>query len=95
MDSDELEDMIKEIHRDLKELSAKVDSAFTKDEFGHPDFAGHRLYHKKVQETENRYREQKAILKRNILAWAIIGILTIVGSNFVHVYLQPNTTTTK
>lgn len=86
MDSDE---MIKEIHRELKELSAKLDSAFIKDESGDPDFAGHRMYHKKKQQEEKIYKEQRAILKRNILAWAIIGILTIVGSNFVQIYLNP------
>ena len=82
-------ELLHEIHRELKNLTAKVESAFIKDEEGNPDYAGHRIYHRnKEHEKEDLAKSRHRILS-DVTTWLIIGVLTVLGSALVQVYLLP------
>ncbi len=89
MTPEEKENLIHEIHNELKQLNEKVESAFIKDDNDEPDFVGHRLYHKKQKDNEEEYLKSKALILRNIVTWLVIGLLTIVGSALMQVYILP------
>lgn len=84
-DNDEL---IREIHSELKTLTQKLESAFIKDDSGEPDFFGHRLYHKKRDEEEKSNIKVKNHVKGEISTWVIIGIITILGSSVIQALVQ-------
>lgn len=78
-----------EIIQELKALNQKLESAFPKDDDGEPDYASHRLFHKKQSQDEAEYKASKAKVIRDISSWLIIGILTIIGSALVQTYIIP------
>lgn len=80
-------ELLHEIHRELKTLTQKVESAFVKDDDGVPDFVGHRTFHKKVSEQEQVFKQNRAKVLRDITTWAIIGIVTIIGSSLFTTYI--------
>ncbi len=75
---------VQELLRELKDLIQRVESAFPKDEYGEPDYSTHRMFHKKQQANELEFAASKTKLIRDVVSWATIGILTIIGSGLVH-----------
>lgn len=80
-------ELLHEIHRELKTLTQKVESAFVKDDDGEPDYAGHKMYHKKQQDDDEEYAKHRARLLREVLTWIVIGVLSVVGTSLVKQYL--------
>ena len=66
-------ELLHEIHRELKTLTTKVESAFVKDDDGEPDYAGHRFYHKKQNESDAEYSKHRAKIFREIVTWIAIA----------------------
>ena len=79
-------ELLHEIHRELKTLTTKVESAFVKDDDGEPDYAGHRFYHKKQNESDAEYSKHRAKIFREIVTWIAIGILSVVGTSIFQKY---------
>jgi len=92
-------DKLVDIYAELKDIHARIDrlvreiedieTAFPKDDESHPDYAGHRSYHRVQMKKDEQNDESIAALKRNILTWAAIGILTVVASTVVQVFVGP------
>ena len=82
-------DLVHSTARDLKELTQKVEAAFIKDEDGEPDYSGHRIYHRKVNNSEAQFQLSKSKVIKDVTSWAIIGILTVIGSGLFHTYILP------
>lgn len=80
-------ELLHEIHRELKTLTQKVESAFVKDDDGMPDFVGHRSFHKRVSTEEQLFKQNRAKVLRDIATWAIIGVLSIIGSSLFSTYI--------
>jgi hypothetical protein len=80
-------ELLHEIHRELKTLTQKVESAFVKDDDGMPDFTGHRSFHKRVSTEEQLFKQNRSKVFRDIATWAIIGIITIIGSSLFNTYI--------
>lgn len=81
------EELLRELHAELHTLVTKVESAFTKDEDGNPDYSGHRKFHKEQDSAKEDYEESKKKIIRNIISWASIGILTVTGSALVQYFM--------
>jgi hypothetical protein len=77
------EQLLRDIHSELKTLTQKVESAFIKDETGEPDYFGHRLYHKRKQDSEAHTAESNIKVRSNIITWIAIGLATILGNAVV------------
>ena len=88
-------ELLHEIHRELKTLTQKVESAFVKDDDGRPDFAGHRSFHKRVSTKEQLYSQNRAKVLRDLATWAIIGIVSIIGSSLFSTYVLHGTSLIK
>lgn len=84
-------ELLHEIHRELKHLTSKVESAFVKDEDGNPDYSGHRLYHRRKDLEHETLQKSKNKVLSDVATWLLIGFLTIVGSALVQVYIIPIT----
>lgn len=91
-----LKDEVKVLREKIEDLSDIVDeiirnleSAFPKDEENNTDYIGHRQFHRKALRREKEEIETKAALKKNILTWASIGILSIIASSFAQAYITP------
>lgn len=84
-------ELLHEIHRELKTLTQKVESAFVKDDDGMPDFVGHRSFHKRVSTEEQLFKQNRAKVLRDIATWAIIGIVSIIGSSLFSTYILHST----
>jgi len=80
-------ELLHEIHRELKTLTQKVESAFVKDDDGMPDFAGHRSFHKRVSTEERLFKQNRTKVLRDLATWAIIGVLSIIGSSLFSTYI--------
>lgn len=80
-------ELLHEVHRELKILTEKVESAFEKDDDGKPDFAGHRLFHKRMSQEEALLKQNKSKILRDLVTWAIMGILAIIGGSIVNTYI--------
>lgn len=89
--SAEENELLHEIHRELKHLTSRVESAFVKDEDGNPDYTGHRLYHRKQDLEQEAMQKSRNKVLSDIATWLIIGFLTIVGTAIVQVYVLPLT----
>ena len=76
-----------ELRRDLTDLRTRVESAFLRDEQGTPDYSGHKSTHKAVALKEEELKRTKATIIKNITTWAVIGVLTVIGSSLAQVYL--------
>ncbi len=83
-------ELLHTIHRELRTLTERIESAFTKDDDDNVDYVGHRMFHRKQQEQEAEYQKSKALVIRNVIAWLAIGAITIIGSALVQVYLIPH-----
>lgn len=83
------EDKLDDVLREIRSLRKDVDSAFLRDESGDVDYVGHRMFHKTEQVNEKNTRQSIADFKKNIYTWIAIGILTIISSTFVKVYIEP------
>lgn len=83
-------ELLHEIHRELKHLTQRVESAFVKDEDGVPDYTGHRNFHKKVSVEEQLYNQNKSKVVRDIVTWCIIGIVSIIGGSLANTYFWPH-----
>ena len=79
-------ELLHEIHRELKTLTTKLESAFVKDDEGEPDYAGHKLYHKKQNESDIEYSKHRAKILREIITWIAIGILSVIGTSVFQKY---------
>lgn len=79
-------ELLHEIHRELKTLTTKLESAFVKDDDGEPDYAGHRFYHKKQNESDAEYSKHRAKILREIITWIAIGILSVIGTSIFQEY---------
>ena len=75
-----------EVLGELKSINHKLESAFPRDDDGEPDYASHKIFHKKQVEDEKQYKESRAKVIRDIASWITIGILTMVGSSLFHTY---------
>jgi hypothetical protein len=71
------------------DLKKSLESAFPKDEDGNIDYTGHRTFHRKESDSEKRSLESLTEFKRNIITWAIIGLITLVASALARNYLDP------
>lgn len=80
---DNNEQLLRDIHSELKTLTQKVESAFIKDETGEPDYFGHRLYHKRKQDSEVSTAASNVKVRSNIITWVAIGLATILGNAVV------------
>lgn len=65
---------IDKLEADIKALT----SAFLKDDDGSPDFIGHRIFHKTVEEEAEDNRRKKADVATNITTWAVTGLITVL-----------------
>lgn len=83
----DFKEKLAELRRDLTELENKVESAFLRDEQGTPDYSGHRLIHKEQIAKAEDVKRAKASIIKSISTWAIIGVLTVIGSSLAQVYL--------
>lgn len=84
-------ELLHEIHRELQTLTQKVESAFVKDEDGEPDYIGHKLFHKKQNDSADEYSRHRAKILREIVTWVAIGILSIVGNSLFQQYIKSGT----
>ena len=89
MDPQGNDELLHEIHRELKNLTEKVESAFIRDEDGKPDYYGHRMFHKNEQEEKRKFEYSKTKVLRDIVTWISIGALTVVGSLLAQAFLLP------
>lgn len=88
-----------EIYAQLKDINARIDKlvkeyeelegAFPKDDENLPDFSGHRMFHKKETAKQKQNAEAANRVKSNLITWTIIGIISILGSIIVQVYIEP------
>lgn len=83
------EDKLDDILREIRSLRKDVESAFPRDESGDVDYAAHRMFHKTEQVNEKNTRQNIADFKKNVYTWIAIGVLTIISSTFVKVYIEP------
>ena len=81
-------ELLHEIHRELKTLTQKVESAFVKDEDGEVDYVGHKVYHKKQLDSEAEYSKHRARVLREVVTWIVIGVLSVLGTSLVKQYLS-------
>lgn len=88
MDQRNPEELLRDIHRQLKDLTEKVESAFLKDEYGEVDYVGHRIQHRKQADSEKEYKASRNAIIKNIISWLIIGVLTIIGTSITQLYLS-------
>ena len=82
-------DLLIQIHSDLKLLTQKIESAFPRDDNDEIDYAGHRQYHKERNTEAEDYKKSKNAIVRNVMTWALIGLLTIVASTIGEAYIVP------
>ncbi len=82
-------ELLIQIHSDLKLLTQKIESAFPKDDNDEIDYLGHRQYHQKQINDTRQYSENKAAIFRNVITWAIIGVLTVVASSIGQSHITP------
>lgn len=80
---------IRVIYALVLELKRNLESAMPRDEDNNIDYTGHRRYHREQEEKEKEDQETKLALKKNLLTWASIGILTILGSLIAQAYILP------
>ena len=88
-DQDDDKEKLAQLRRDLTEFIHKVESGFLRDETGQPDYTGHRSTHRAQEARAKDLSKAKASIVKNIVTWAIIGILTVVGSTLAQSYLVP------
>lgn len=73
----------------VEELKKSLESAFPKDEDGNVDYSGHRAFHRREKDAEKRSIDSLADFKKNIITWAVIGLITLVVSALGRNYLDP------
>lgn len=76
----------------VTEINERIDhiiAAFPKDEDDKPDFYGHRVFHKNETRKLERSTESWIEIRRRVITWAIIGILTIAISGITQLYMIP------
>lgn len=76
--------VLHEIHTELKLLTQKLESAFAKDESGEPDYSGHKQFHVNQVNHEKDSRDSKNHLFKEVLAWIVIGLLTFIATSVLH-----------
>lgn len=86
MDAD-VKELYQELAREVRALSQKLESAFPKDDEGEPDYAAHRIFHKKQAIEEDEYRASKSKVVTQIISWLLIGIFTIIASSLFNTYI--------
>lgn len=73
----------------VEDLYKDIQSAFPRDDDNNVDYHGHRLYHKKAIEREELDKKRYEKLRSSILAWAAIGLASILTSALVSAYVVP------
>ena len=73
----------------IYELEEKIESAFTRDEYGKLDLTGHRHYHKKQTEVEAEFSKTKNKIIRDVITWAVLGMLSVIVGLLAKAYLLP------
>jgi hypothetical protein len=81
--------LVGNIQKSLEDLSKDIQSAFPRDEDNNIDYHGHRLYHRKANEREELDRKRYEKLRSSVLAWAAIGLASILTSALVSAYITP------
>lgn len=76
--------VLHEIHTELKLLTQKLESAFAKDESGEPDYSGHKQFHVNQVNHEKDNRDSKNHLFKEVLVWIVIGLLTFIATSVLH-----------
>jgi len=86
LEDEEWKERVAQLRRDLTDLESRIESAFLHDERGNPDYSGHRLTHREQVTRAEDIKRAKASILKNITTWALIGVLTVIGSNFAQAY---------
>ena len=76
--------VLHEIHTELKLLTQKLESAFAKDESGEPDYSGHKQFHINQVTVEKENRDSKNHLFKEVLTWIVIGLLSAIATILLH-----------
>lgn len=76
--------VLHEIHTELKLLTQKLESAFVKDESGEPDYSGHKQFHVNMINEEKDSRDSKNHLFKEVLVYTVIGLLTFLATSVFH-----------
>lgn len=84
MDEQQSNQVLHEIHTELKLLTQKLESAFVKDESGEPDYSGHKQFHINQMNDEKDSRDSKNHLFKETLVYVTIAILTFIASSVWH-----------
>lgn len=88
-DQEDDHEKLLQLRRDLMDFIQKVESAFPIDERGNPDYSAHRSTHKDQTSRDKELKEARLAIIKNILTWAFIGALTVIGSTLAQAYLVP------
>lgn len=83
------QEKLAQLRRDLVDFIQKVESAFPIDEGGKPDYTGHRATHRDQANKDRDLKLAKISILKNIVTWAFIGALTVIGSTLAQAYIVP------
>jgi hypothetical protein len=78
-DKEDINQILERHDIDIKSIKA----AFHKDEQGDPDYISHRMFHRAQAEDDYETRNRKSEIMANIVTWAVIGLITLLASNFL------------
>jgi hypothetical protein len=76
-----------EHYRDILERLHQLEASLPKDELGGPDYSGHRKFHRDQASAQANFEATRRKIVSNIISWAAIGVLTVVGSGVVQYIL--------
>lgn len=65
----------------VEEEVRHIKSAFIKNEYGDPDYSGHRAYHREANNDEMASKKRSSDIKTNILTWLIGAVITVLLAN--------------
>lgn len=88
MDKKDNDELLHKIHSDLIKLTSQIESAFIKDEDGSPDFAGHKMFHRKIKDEEEQSNIRKNKIISSTATWIIVGIMTLLGNAMISYYFN-------
>ncbi len=80
---------IREIRQEIKDLKKLLESAFSKNEDGEYNYTEHKFFHRRQTDSESEYSRAKEKVLKDILSWAAVGLLTIIGTALVQSYGIP------
>lgn len=85
----ELEKTVTEITQEIKEIKSQIHMAFPKSNgvLGETDLVRHKIFHEEFSKKTEKDKESNLQLRRNIISWVIIGVLSVVAGALTQVYL--------